>query len=59
MMPEMVLEEPAESWVPRYVEYLNACTLLAAAAAAADEPAAGVSADTGSMPLSRRKLYTS
>jgi len=54
MMPSMVLEEPAESWLPRYVEYLNACTLLAD-----DEPAAGVSADTGSMPLSRRKLYTS
>jgi hypothetical protein len=56
MMPSMVLEEPAEScWPPRYVEYLNACTLLADD----DEPAASVSADTGSMPLSRRKLYTS
>uniref|UniRef100_A0A0A9DJS2 Uncharacterized protein n=1 Tax=Arundo donax TaxID=35708 RepID=A0A0A9DJS2_ARUDO len=50
MMPSMVLEP--ESWLPRYVEYFMACRLPG------DEPT-GVSADTGSMPLSSKKLYTS
>ncbi|WVZ57178.1 hypothetical protein U9M48_007597 [Paspalum notatum var. saurae] len=50
MMLSMVLEP--ESWLPRYAEYLTACTLLGD-----DELAtASVSADTGSMPLSRRKF---
>jgi hypothetical protein len=51
MKPPMVLE-PFESRLPRYVEYLNAWTLLG------DDPS-GVSADKRSMPTSRRKLYMS
>jgi hypothetical protein len=57
MMPSMVLEEPADespSWLPRYVEYLSACSTLLG-----DDDDGDESVDTGSMPLSRRKLYTS
>lgn len=41
MMPPMVLEP--ESWLPRYLEYLNTCMFLG------DMPDGGVCSETGPM----------